>query len=112
MELKMELESKQTSKVIKSASSKLESALIHEIKQKLIQTNIHLTAYLIWEDVRDSSDETGEDSCFRGKWVSEEEDEEEEEAVTAREAGPGLVSSAGELTAINLITVQQQCPRV
>lgn len=63
--------------------------------------------------MRDSSDETGEDSCFRGKWVSKEEDEEEEEeAGTAREAGPGLISSAGELTAINLITVQQQCPRV
>lgn len=37
-------------------------------------------------------------------------EEDEEEAVTAREAGPELVSSAGNLTAINLINVQQQPP--
>lgn len=46
-----------------------------------------------------------------GQARKEEDEEEEEEAVTAREAGPGLVSSAGNLTAINLINVQQQFPR-
>lgn len=40
-----------------------------------------------------------------------EEDEEEEEAVTARGAGPDLLSSARGLTAINLINVQQQFRR-
>lgn len=45
-----------------------------------------------------------------GQARKEEDEEEEEEAVTAREAGPDLVSSAGNLTAINLINVQQQPP--
>lgn len=42
--------------------------------------------------------------------ASKEEDEEEEEEVTAREAGPDLISSPGKLTAINLINAQQQIP--
>lgn len=46
-----------------------------------------------------------------GQARKEEDEEEEEEAVTAREAGPELVSPAGNLTAINLINVQQQFPR-
>lgn len=46
-----------------------------------------------------------------GQASEEEDEEEEEEAATAREAGPDLISSAGNLTAINLINVQQQFPR-
>lgn len=40
------------------------------------------------------------------------EEDEEEEAVTARGAAPDLIGSAGKLTAINLINVQQQLPGV
>lgn len=46
-----------------------------------------------------------------GQASKEEEEDEEEEEVTAREAGPDLISSPGELTAINLINAQQQIPR-
>lgn len=55
----------------------------------------------------DSSDER---VVYREMGQASKEEDEEEEVVTAREAGPDLISSPGKLTAINLINVQQPIP--
>lgn len=49
--------------------------------------------------------------CREMGQASKEEEEDEEEEATAREAGPDLISSPGNLTDINLINAQQQIPR-